>query len=58
MHTHMEEIEIGYTVRQLPTFERLSLDVRCFTIYQLGCTLDISKTRLPPFHNCFLLTTP
>ena len=45
--THMEGTEIGYEVRQLPTSVRLSLDVRCFTIYQLGYMLDLSETRLP-----------
>ena len=47
MRTHMEGTEIGYEVQQLPTSVRLSPDVRCFTIYQLGCMLDLSETKLP-----------
>ena len=34
-HTR-RETRIGYAVWQLPTFVELSLDVRCFTIYQSG----------------------
>ena len=55
-HTHSEAIEIGYVVQQLPTSVRLSLDVRCFTIYQLGYTFDLSETRLPFSYSCLLLT--
>ena len=48
-HTHTEEARIGYVVRQLPTSTGLSLDVGCFTINQLGYTLDISETRCGPY---------
>ena len=56
MQTHKERLRIGYKVRQLPTSVGLSPNVRCFTIYQLGYTLDLSKTRLPLSHSRLLLT--
>ena len=58
MHTHMEGAGFGYAVRQLPMFAGLSLDVRCFTIYQLGYMLDLSEIRLRLSHGPFLLTIP
>ena len=58
MHIHTEEAGIGYEVRQLPTSAGLSQDIRCFTIYQLSYTLDLSETRLFLSHNRFLLTIP
>ena len=59
MHTHTraEGAGIGYAIRQLPTFVGLSPNVKCFTIYQLGYTFDLSETRLPLPHNRLLLTT-
>ena len=57
-HTHTEEARIGYVVRQLPTSTGLNLDVGCFTINQLGYTLDLNETRLPLSHNRLLLTIP
>ena len=55
MNTHTwRETRIGYVVRKLPTFAGLSLDVRCFPIYQLG----LSEIRLPLSHNRLLLTIP
>ena len=55
MHTHMEETEIGYTVRQLLMFLGLSLDVRYFIIYQLSYMLVLSETKFPLSHNRLLL---
>ena len=57
-HTHKDGVGIGYAVRQLPTSAGLSLDVRCFTIYQLGYTLGLSETRLPLSHSRLFLTIP
>ena len=57
-HTHTEGTKIGYAVRKLRMSVGLSLDVRCFTIYQLGYMLYLCETRLPLSHNCLLLTIP
>ena len=58
MHTHMEGAVFGNAVQQLPTSTELNSDVRCFLIYQLCYTLDLSETRLPLLHNRLLLTIP
>ena len=47
-----------YAVQQLSTIVGLSLDLRCFTIYQLGYTLNLSETRLFFSHNRLLLIIP
>ena len=59
MHTPTwRETKIGYAVRQLPTSEVLSLDVRRFFSCQLGYKLDLSETRFSLSHNRLLITIP
>ena len=55
MHTHTDGARNGYAVRQLPKFAGLSSNVRCFTIYQLGYTLDLNKKKFPISHSRLLL---